>query len=80
MLETNKKVVEIEQSQTLLSGQYDTLKDGTSDNKHDIDLVKIDVKKLVSERKELFDENKKIRRTLLTLNADLCATVCFFFR
>lgn len=79
LIDTNKKVTDIEHSQILISEKYDTVQKSTQDNKRDIDLVKGDVKKLTSEEKELSDQNKKLKDDIIDLKCRSMRDNLLFF-
>lgn len=57
IVETNQKVVEIENSQSLLSHKFDDINSTTNANKSDIQKIQVEVKSLTDKNKSLVDEN-----------------------
>ena len=77
--ETNKKVIDIENSQSFISTKHDDLDSRTETNKNDVKKLQGDVKTLQQVNDELKASNKKIKQEVTDLKCRSIRDKMLFF-
>ena len=79
LVETNKKVIDIENSQRFISTKHDDLDSRTKTNKNDVKKLQVEVKTLQQANDELTMSNKKIKQEVTDLKCRSMRDNMLFF-
>lgn len=79
IVETNQKVVEVENSQSHLSHKFDDISSTTNENKSDIHRIQVEFKSLTDKNKTLADQNAKLKDDVIDLKCRSMRDNLLFF-